>query len=98
MDVAGKLGLSRQMVNRYENGHDSPRPENLARLVRHYGITLNIEGYKFTAEALETMPRDMGKPAKQLELPLGKPQEFTKASVRITRKSDSIEIYALITS
>ena len=97
-DVARKVGLSRQMVNRYENGHDSPRPENLARLVRYYGIPLDIEGHKFTAEALETRRRAVGKPAKQLELPLGRPQEFSHARVRIIRKSDSIQIHTLVTA
>jgi transcriptional regulator with XRE-family HTH domain len=95
--VARKLGLSRQMINRYENGHDSPRPENLAGLVRYYGILLDIEGHKFGAEALETKWRRVGKPAKQLELPLDRPQEFSDARVRIIRKSNSIEIHTLVT-
>jgi hypothetical protein len=86
------------MINRYENGHDSPRPENLAQLVRYYGIILDIEGNKFTSESLETKRRPAGRPAKQLELPLGKPQEFSNASIRIVRKSDSIEIHALVTA
>jgi len=96
--VARELGISRQMLNRYENGHDSPRPENLARLVRYYGMSLDIEGHRFTAEALETKRQPMGKPAKQLDLPLNRPQEFSDARVRIIRKSDSIEINAVITA
>jgi hypothetical protein len=67
-------------------------------LVRYYGIELDIEGHKFTAEALETRRRSPGKPAKQLELPLDRPQEFSDARVRIIRKSDSIEIHTLVTA
>ena len=90
--VAEELGLSRQMVNRYEKGRDAPTAENLAKALRYFGITIELPGYRLTAEALE--PSDKAQTPKeiQFELPYGKPQDFSNATVRVTREKDRLEI------
>jgi len=91
-DVGTKLGLSRQMISRYEKGHDAPTAGNLAKALRHFGIGIDLAGYRLTAEALEIPTKTEGPREVQFELPFGKPQEFLSARVRVTRERDSLEI------
>ena len=96
--VAEELGLSRQMVNRYEKGHDAPTADNLAKALRYFGISIDLPGYRLTAEALE-VPAKPGAPKEvQFEMPFGKPQEILDATVRLTRERDSLEIVISRTS
>jgi transcriptional regulator with XRE-family HTH domain len=92
--VAREVGLSRQMICRYEKGHDAPTGENLGKLLRHFGISIELPGYawRLTAEALETAKARPLPLSQQLTLELNKPQEVHNAKVRIVRKEDSIEI------
>lgn len=85
------------MVIRYEHGKVAPTGEALTRAVRYIG-GLNLPGYeyKLTAEALEQPKATTGPAATQIELPLGLPQEFSGATVRVTRNEDSIEIFAVV--
>jgi len=92
--VAEKLGLSRQMINRYERGRDAPKAENLGKLLKYYGISINLPGYDYrlTAEALEVPDRTVPSLNEQLSLELDKSSVLTNASVRILPKRNSIEI------
>ena len=95
--LAEVLGVSRRMVIRYEKGEVAPTGENLARAVRYVG-GLDLPGYdyKLTVEAVEQPRPAPGRAAQQIELPLGVPQEFPGATVRVTRKEDSMEIFAVV--
>jgi len=94
--VAVRLGISRQMINRYEKGRDAPTAQNLARLMRYFGIPLDLPGFKLTAEALELEPKRDLPTAEQFTLPFGKERVFPGATVRVKRNRNSLEIYALI--
>jgi len=85
------------MVIRYEHGKVAPTGENLAKAVKYVdGLFLPSYGHKLTAEAMER-PTALPSPAAvQVELPLGVPQEFPDTTVRLTRKQDSIEIFAVV--
>jgi transcriptional regulator with XRE-family HTH domain len=96
-ELADALGVSREMVIRYEHGRVAPTGENLARAVTYAGgLELPSYKYRLTAEALERPSATPAAPEQQLELPLGIPQEFPGTTVRITRKEDSIEIFAVV--
>lgn len=93
--LADHLGLSRQMINRYEKGHDAPTAENLLKILRHLGIGIPLPGYKYTLTT-EALQQPLGTPfvvPQQLTLELDKPQEVRNATVRILPKRDSIEIF-----
>ncbi len=93
--LAEALGVSRQMVIRYEKGEAAPTGANLVKAVEYLGA-LDLQGYKLTAEALEQPTPAVAPAAEQMELPLGVPQEFPGATVRVTRNWDSIEIFAVL--
>jgi transcriptional regulator with XRE-family HTH domain len=97
-EVGTKLGLSRQMISRYEKGHDAPTADNLARALRYFGISIDLPGYRLTAESLETPTKTGASPGVQFELPYGKPQEFLSARVRVTRERGSLQVVILSTS
>src|SRR5437762_1966637 len=85
--LAQELGVSREMVIRYEHGRVAPTGENLARAVRYAeGLDLPSYRYKLTAKAMEQLDAAPAPTVQQLELPLDVPQEFPDATVRITRK------------
>jgi transcriptional regulator with XRE-family HTH domain len=92
--VADAVGLSRQMICRYENGRDGPTGENLGKLLRYFKIGVQLPGYdwRLTAEALEAPGRVSQPVPKQMVLEPNKPQEVQNAKVSIVRKEDSIEI------
>jgi len=92
--LAAKLGLRRQMINRYENGWDAPKAENLGRIIKYLGITIDLPGYDYrlTAEALEQPGKADRRLPQQLNLELDKPAEVTNANVRILPTRSSIEI------
>ncbi len=92
--VADDVGLSRQMICRYEKAHDAPTGENLGKLLKYFGISIELPGYswRLTAEALEGPKGDAESSFQQLTLELNKPREVQNAKVRIVRKENSIEI------
>jgi transcriptional regulator with XRE-family HTH domain len=92
--VADAVGLSRQMINRYENGHDAPTAENLAHILDYLrtGIHLSTFGLRLTAEDLGARPVGPQLVPKQLVLELDKPYDLENANVRILRRGGSIEI------
>ena len=95
--LAQALGVSREMVIRYEHGKVAPTGENLARAVRYAeGLELPSYKYKLTAKAMEQPSAAPAPTEHQLELPLDVPQEFPDATVRITRREHSIEIFAVV--
>jgi hypothetical protein len=85
------------MVMKYEQGKVAPTGENLARAVNYVG-GLDLPGYdyKLTPQALERVKVGPQRIEEQMELQLGVPQEFSGATVRVTRNSDSIEILAVV--
>ena len=85
---------------KYEQGKVAPTGENLTKAANYVG-SLNLPGYdyKLTTEALKkpgAVPATT--PARQMELPFGVPQEFSGATVRVTRNENSIEIFAVVGS
>jgi transcriptional regulator with XRE-family HTH domain len=92
--IGENVGLSRQMINRYENGRDAPKAENLGKLLKYLGIRIPLpdHDYVLAAEAFEKPVLELETPAEQLNLELDKPSEFTDAYVRIFPKKTSIEI------
>ena len=92
--VANNLRLSRQMINRYEKGRDAPKAENLGKILKYYGISIDLPGYDYrlTAEALEAPDGSAPPVHQQLSLELDKSSELTNAKVRILPKRTSIEI------
>jgi transcriptional regulator with XRE-family HTH domain len=96
-ELAQLLGVSRQMVVRYEKGVVAPTGEVLAKVARYVGhIDLPGYDYKLTAQALEHPRPAPASIEEQLKLPLDMPQEFPDSTVRITRKEDCIEIFAVV--
>ena len=93
-EVAAALGLSRQMVCRYENGHDAPTAENLGRAIRYFDISIDLPAFGLRLTAEELRGRQIGPQLvpKQLVLELDKPHDLENAKVRILRKKDSIQI------
>lgn len=96
-ELAEALGVSREMVIRYEHGKVAPTGENLAKAVKYAnGLELPSYGHKLTAEQMERPTAAPGTAAEQIDLPLGVPQEFSGATVRVTRGENSIEIFAVV--
>jgi transcriptional regulator with XRE-family HTH domain len=96
-ELAKALGVTREMVIRYEHGKVAPTGENFAKAVEYAdGLDLPSYGRKLTAGAMERPTAAPGPAAEQIDLPLGVPQEFSGATVRVTRKQDSIEIFAVV--
>lgn len=97
--LAEVLGVSRRMIMKYEQGKVAPTGEALARAVSYVG-GLDLPGYdyKLTAKALEKPSAAPVRSEQQLELPLDIPQEFPGTTVTITRRQESIEIFAVVGS
>ena len=98
IELARELGVSRQMIYRYEEGLDAPSAQNLAKALRYLGVSVIVQGHKLTAEAFEIRGKGPIPPGEQIDLPLGVPQEFSGTTIRVTRNEGSIEIHALISS
>jgi transcriptional regulator with XRE-family HTH domain len=96
-ELAGALGVSRQMVIRYEQGKVAPTGKVLVKAVRYTGgLDLPSYNWKLTTESLEHARATPAPYGEQMELPLGVPQEFSDATIRVTRNLDSIEIFAVV--
>ena len=96
--LAEVLGVSRRMVIKYEKGEVAPTGQSLTKAAKYVG-GLDLPGYdyKLTTEALkkpEAGPETAA--TQQMELPFGVPQEFSGATVRVTRSENSIEILAVV--
>jgi len=91
--VAKELVISRQMINRYENGHDAPTGERLLKILHYVGDRVDLPRYSYaiTTEALKERMAE-AEPAKQLNLEWGKPTELANSYVRIVPKRNTIEI------
>lgn len=92
--LADSLGLSRQMICRYENGHDAPSAENLANILKYLRTRIDLPafGLRLTAEDLAGPAVGPQPVPRQLVLELDKPHDLENAKVRILRKTNSIEI------
>ena len=97
-ELAGILGVSRRMVMKYEQGKVAPTGENLTKAANYVG-GLDLPGYdyKLTTEALNKPGASPGAATvQQMDLPFGVPQEFSGATIRVTRSENSIEILAVV--
>jgi transcriptional regulator with XRE-family HTH domain len=98
-DLAKALGVTREMVIKYEHGKVAPTGGNFAKAVEYAeGLHLPSYGRKLTAQAMERPTAAPGPIAEQIDLPLDVPQEFSGATVRVTRRQGSIEIFAVVSS
>jgi transcriptional regulator with XRE-family HTH domain len=96
-ELARALGVSREMVIRYEHGKVAPTGETLARAVRYAGgLELPSYKYRLTADVMEQPTGASRLAGEEVDLPLGVPQVFPGTTVRITRNEDSIEIFAVV--
>ncbi len=93
--VSESLGLSRQMINRYESGRDAPTGERLLKVLRYVGNRIELPQYAYTltAESLEVPSGTRRLAPEQLNLKLDKVSELRNSYVRIVPKKNSIEIF-----
>lgn len=91
--LADKLGLSRNIISRYENGKDVPSIEILSALARELDTPFRIQGLQVVVECasprLKPVPR-------QLRLDFEKIQQYKDAVIEITPREGQIFITAKI--
>ena len=56
-EAAEKLGISRQMLNRYLKGQSTPGGEVIKRACENWKLTLSIRGFEFKAGAFDAPTR-----------------------------------------
>jgi transcriptional regulator with XRE-family HTH domain len=87
------LGLSRQMIQRYEAGDDAPSVDVLGRMALKLSMPeVNINGYRFEVTHSTASPED--RVPNQLHLEFDKEHVFPGATIKITPTSVSITITA----
>jgi transcriptional regulator with XRE-family HTH domain len=91
--LARRLGVSRQMISRYETEEDVPAFEVLASMARTLGTEFRIEGLHII---LEATPQRLKSMPKQLRLDFEKSQQFRGAVINITPSEGQIFITARI--
>ncbi len=89
--MANQLDLSRQMISRYESGHDAPAIDVLVELARILDIEFQVRGVLVRFERAHRGPRPLHK---QLKLELEKPRRFDRAQIEITPTEGRILIKA----
>jgi transcriptional regulator with XRE-family HTH domain len=92
-DLAGQLDLSRQMIGRYESGHDAPAVDVLVEIARILEIEFQVKGILVKFEQGGRRPRPL---RKQLKLEFEKPSRFDRALIEITPSEGKILIKAEI--
>jgi|SRR5712691_11535729 len=92
-ELARRLGLSRQMISRYETEEDVPAFEILAEIARTLDTVFRIEGLQIV---LEATPQRLKSMPKQLRLDFEKSQQFRGAVIKITPSEGQILITAKI--
>lgn len=90
--LAKSIGVSRQMVTRYESGNDPPSIEILALAARTLEATFSVRGILVTSS--DERGRGPRPVAKQLVLPFMRSRTFRKAVVEITHRRGRILISA----
>jgi transcriptional regulator with XRE-family HTH domain len=92
-DLAHQLDLSRQMIGRYEAGHDAPAVDVLAEIARILDIEFRVRGIVVKCEQGQQWPRVL---RKQLKLDFEKAHRFQRAQIEITPSEGKILIKAEI--
>ena len=100
MEIARILGVSRQTAHQYLKGKVVPDTHRLARFVRHWGLTIDIDGHKFGKAAFAPLSSPSDGIPSQVQLSLtdleNKPIEIAlpgiKNKVRIAKKGSTIEL------
>jgi len=92
-ELAVQLDVSRQMVSRYETGHDAPAVDVLVEIARILDIEFQVKGISLRFEQASKRPRVLHK---QLKLEFEKPRRFDRAQIEITPIEGKILIKAEI--
>ena len=92
-DLADQLELSRQMIGRYESGHDAPAVDVLVEIARILEIESHVKGILVKFERCAKRPTLL---RKQLKLEFEKPRRFEGAQIEITPSEGKIFIKAEI--
>jgi transcriptional regulator with XRE-family HTH domain len=92
-ELASQLDLCRQMISRYEAGHDAPAIDVLVELARILDIEFQVKGILVKFERGYKGPRLLHK---QLKLEYEKPRRFDRAQIEITPSEGKILIKAEI--
>ena len=100
MEIARILGVSRQTAHQYLKGKVVPDTHRLARLVRHWDLTIDFDGHKFGKAAFAPLSSPYDAIPSQVQLSLtdleNKPIEIalpgTQNKVRVARKGSTIEL------
>lgn len=94
-ELAHELGVARQMIGRYESGHDAPSIEILGKAATVLGIEFQVRGFRITFEATRRALRPPPRP-QQLRLEFDKPHTFPGATVQITPTKGKLIISAVV--
>jgi len=91
--LATRLGISRQMICRYETGRDSPAIEVLALAAAELRVEFQVLGMRISSQEMPTRS-DLRSLPKQLNFQFNKSRSFQHAIVRITPHKGRILITA----
>lgn len=99
-EIARVLGVSRQTAHQYLKGRVVPDTHRLATLVRHWDVTIEIDGRKFDKDAFPPLPRSSAQVPCHVQLRLtdleSEPFEValpgTQNKVRVARRGGTIEL------
>jgi transcriptional regulator with XRE-family HTH domain len=69
-EAAEKLGVTRQMLNRYLKGKSTPGGEIIKRACDEWKLTLSVRGFDFKGGAFEARPRRRSEATKAAQLSL----------------------------
>jgi transcriptional regulator with XRE-family HTH domain len=67
-EAAEKLGITRQMLNRYLKAKSTPGGEVIKRACENWKLTLSIRGFEFKAGAFDAPARSTAAKSSQLSL------------------------------
>ena len=69
-EAADKLGITRQMLNRYLKGKSTPGGEIIKRACENWKLTLSVRGFEFKSGAFDAPRRPRSEAAKAGQLSL----------------------------
>jgi transcriptional regulator with XRE-family HTH domain len=92
-ELAKQLNVSRQMIGRYEAGHDAPAVDVLVEIARILEIEFQVKGILVKFEQGSKRPKLVHR---QLRLEFEKPRRFDRAQIEITPSEGKILIKAEI--
>lgn len=99
-EIANVLGVSRQTAYQYLKGKVVPDTHRLARLLRHWDMTIDLGGRKFGKDAFPPLPSPSAVVPRHVQLSLtdleSEPIEValpgTQSKIRVQRKGTTIEL------